>query len=362
MTDYYNKYLKYRNKYLQLKKLKGGNIVNLDGIPIIEPSIASSKYGVLFQAAFPTLSRSIVKSLTRGDILQDSFSCKKFLVEKSDNEKRIKSISKFAKTWGIKPETIQTCDNKEDENKCWDKFKNINELFYRKRKDLPDINTESNIITSSTDCYCTIFKTFNESKKLWIKGNNYTIQKLLGLELLPFVSDNIGSIIFRLAPHHYHRIHSPINGKIISIKKLGTEYYSVQPIIVNSHVHDVFTENKRVVLEIEPTIYPGKKIYFVIIGATCVGSIVFSQLNINNYFNLNRNITDVDITDITFTEPIIIKQNEELGWFQYGGSTCVLIYDTQYYDLTKNGNKIAENSQSIIETEITVGLELLTPK
>ena len=356
MTDYYNKYLKYRNKYFQLKKLKGGLIVNLEDVPIIEPLITSSKYGVLFQAAFPILSKPIVKSLTH------SFACENFLVEKTDDIKRIKSIREFANTWGIKPETIDKCNNKDNDDNCWDKFKNINELFYRKRKGLPDVNILSNVITSSSDCYCTIFKTFDESKKLWIKGNNYTIQKLLGLELAPFELNNTGSIIFRLAPHHYHRIHSPINGKIISIKKLGTEYYSVQPIIVNSHVHDVFTENKRVVLEIEPTIYPGKKIYFVIIGATCVGSIVFSQLNINNYFNLNRNITDLDITDITFIEPIIIKQNEELGWFQYGGSTCVLIYDTPYYNLTKNGNKISENSQAILETEITVGTELLNSK
>lgn len=78
------------------------------------------------------------------------------------------------------------------------------------------------------------------------------------------------------------------------------QLYTVNPIAVNSPMVNVFTSNKRVVVLLETTAFG--LVAFVAVGATLVGSIRF-----------------------TVQEGDAVTKGQELGYFAFGGSTCILL-------------------------------------
>lgn len=79
-----------------------------------------------------------------------------------------------------------------------------------------------------------LFETVNEATRLWIKGREFSVARLLG----EAYSDqweryNGGALcIFRLAPQDYHRFHTPVDGKIGPMTYIAGEYYTVNVSIV----------------------------------------------------------------------------------------------------------------------------------
>jgi phosphatidylserine decarboxylase len=109
-----------------------------------------------------------------------------------------------------------------------------------------------------------------------------------------------GSIaVFRLAPQDYHRYHFPINGVLTETRQIDGPLYTVNPIAVNKV--DVFTENQRTVSIFDSLEFG--KVAFVCVGATLVGSIVH-------------------------THPLQqqFAKGDEFGFFQFGGSTTILLF------------------------------------
>ena len=89
-----------------------------------------------------------------------------------------------------------------------DSFKNFNEFFYRKLKpDARPVDSSNNphILVSPADCRMMVFPTIKNANEIWIKGQNFSIGKLLGDEAMAkeFEGGSLG--IFRLAPQDYHR-------------------------------------------------------------------------------------------------------------------------------------------------------------
>jgi len=249
-------------------------------------------------------------------------------------------ISQFADKYKIKPDSIEKCKNI-DPLSCWKKFKTPNEFFIRKRTNLPNNNYNKNIvIVSPIDCYSIYFPN-TANTHFWIKSIKFSIDKLIMKTIY-----NYSLFIFRLAPHHYHRIHSPVNGQIIRISKYGNKYYSVNPIITKSQIN-VYNENVRLVMEI--LLEDNNLIYLVLIGATCIGSI---EIKIKNKLN----IKDSDIIEPIelLNKNIFLNIAEEMGWFQFGGSTVALLCPNNYK--TSNiSNIIYKNTNENFETELKVG-------
>ncbi len=105
--------------------------------------------------------------------------------------------------------------------------------------------------------------------------------------------------VFRLAPQDYHRYHFPVNGILTETRQIDGPLYTVNPIAVNKV--DVFTENQRTVSIFDSVEFG--KVAFVCVGATLVGSIVH-------------------------THPLQqqFAKGDEFGFFQFGGSTTILLF------------------------------------
>lgn len=156
------------------------------------------------------------------------------------------------------------------------------------------------------------------------------VAKFLGDKALAAEMEGGAMTIFRLAPQDYHRFHAPVSGKLTSTTPIDGKYFTVNPIAIQHSRVNVFTENKRIVNVIESEQLG--KVVFVTIGATAVGSIV--QLH----------------------DPgEIITKGECFGYFQFGGSTCIM--------LTKKGmvtfdDDLLETTVSGIEMYVEMGQQV----
>jgi len=73
------------------------------------------------------------------------------------------------------------------------------------------------------------FESVNEATRIWIKGREFSVARLLGEAYAENVDNyNGGALcIFRLAPQDYHRFHSPVDGKVGKMTPISGEYYTV---------------------------------------------------------------------------------------------------------------------------------------
>ncbi|KAK4685590.1 phosphatidylserine decarboxylase, partial [Tremellales sp. Uapishka_1] len=201
---------------------------------------------------------------------------------------------------------------------------------------------DPSIITSPADCRMTVFPTIQQAKQIWIKGQKFTIPTLLTGDdesesrFRSIQDDTNASIaIARLAPQDYHRFHSPVEGVIGEIKDIHGELYTVNPQAINEDLN-VFTLNKRSVMLIHANFGPGREslpVAFVAVGAMLVGSIGWSKKPGDK-----------------------VAKGEELGWFQYGGSTTICVFPSKA-NVQFDGD-ILDNSAKSIETLVRVGMEI----
>lgn len=214
-------------------------------------------------------------------------------------------------------------------------FKTFNEFFYRALKpDARPCSAPNNprIIVSPADCRSVVFNRVDAATQVWIKGREFSVKRLLGgdvpaEEAARFENGALG--IFRLAPQDYHRFHVPVDGVMGKPRLIAGEYYTVNPMAIRSAL-DVYGENVRVVVPIESEQHG--RVMVVCVGAMMVGSTV-----------------------ITRKEGEHVKRAEELGYFKFGGSTLVLLFEE---GKMKFDDDLAENSSGALETLIRVGMSV----
>lgn len=209
-------------------------------------------------------------------------------------------------------------------------FKNFNEFFYRALKpsarpcSAPD---RPEIVVSPADCRTVVFNTIDDATRIWVKGRDYSLEKLFGdaypLDAKRYKGGSMG--IFRLAPQDYHRFHIPVDGVMGTPKHIEGEYYTVNPMAIRSAL-DVYGDNVRVVIPIDSVAHG--RVMFVCIGAMMVGSTV-----------------------ITRQAGSKVKRAEELGYFKFGGSTILLFFEPgqMVYD-----NDLVDNSNEALETLVSL--------
>ncbi|KAL8770651.1 MAG: hypothetical protein Q9209_003719 [Squamulea sp. 1 TL-2023] len=215
-----------------------------------------------------------------------------------------------------------------------DQFKNFNEFFYRELKpgarpcSAPD---DPRIIVSPADSRSVVFNTMDDATSIWVKGRDFTIERLLG-DAYPedakrYRNGALG--IFRLAPQDYHRFHIPVDGILGKPKLIEGEYYTVNPMAIRSAL-DVYGENVRYIVPIDSVAHG--RVIVVCVGAMMVGSTV-----------------------ITRKEGEKVGRAEELGYFQFGGSTVLLLFEPGRMLFDED---MTDNSRGAVETLVRVGMSI----
>jgi phosphatidylserine decarboxylase len=213
-------------------------------------------------------------------------------------------------------------------------FRNFNEFFYRKLK--PGARpcsapNDPNIIVSPADCRSVVFDRIEDATKIWIKGREFSVERLLGKaypeDVARYKNGALG--IFRLAPQDYHRFHIPVDGVLGTPKTIEGEYYTVNPMAIRSAL-DVYGENVRVLVPIDSPTYG--RVMAVCVGAMMVGSTVITRHSGEQ-----------------------VARGEELGYFKFGGSTLVLLFESGTMNFDSD---MVDNSKGALETLIRVGMSI----
>jgi phosphatidylserine decarboxylase len=215
-----------------------------------------------------------------------------------------------------------------------EKFKNFNEFFYRELKAGArpcSAPTNPKIVVSPADCRTVVFDRIEDARKIWIKGREFSVERLLG-DAYPddakrYKNGALG--IFRLAPQDYHRFHIPVDGLLGEPKTIGGEYYTVNPMAIRSAL-DVYGENVRVLVPVDSVTHG--RVMVVCVGAMMVGSTV-----------------------ITRQAGAKVSRAEELGYFKFGGSTIVLLFEPGMINFDSD---LIKNSKSALETLVRVGMSI----
>ncbi|UKZ73332.1 hypothetical protein TrVFT333_000977 [Trichoderma virens FT-333] len=215
-----------------------------------------------------------------------------------------------------------------------EEFKNFNEFFYRALKpgarpcSAPD---NPRIIVSPADCRSVVFNQITQATKIWVKGREFNMKRLLGDAYPDDVSrfENGALGIFRLAPQDYHRFHIPVDGVMGKPITIAGEYYTVNPMAIRSAL-DVYGENVRVLVPIDSEVHG--RVMVICVGAMMVGSTV-----------------------ITRKEGERVSRAEELGYFAFGGSTILLLFEP---GKMRFDDDLVDNSNGALETLIRVGMSI----
>ena len=203
------------------------------------------------------------------------------------------------------------------------KYKSYNDFFTRKvLSEKRPINTTKDVLISPCDSKVSAYK-IEEDLTLNIKNAYYSIDTLVEKNIMEDYKGGT-ALVFRLSTDNYHRycyIDSGSKGKNFHIKGV---YHTVQPISLGRY--NFYKTNSR-----EWTILNTNnfgKVIQVEVGALAVGRIK------NNH------------------ESYIFKKGEEKGYFEFGGSTIVLLFKK---NVVKIDDDIYNNSKEGIETIVKYG-------
>lgn len=186
-------------------------------------------------------------------------------------------------------------------------------FFVRRLKEgAREIEADPDRMPSPVDSMIQALSPVSEGSVIEAKARTYPVRDLLagvGAEL-----DLEGGHQFTLylGPKDYHRIHSPLDAKLVESRHIAGERFSVQPSVLAKR--RVLPINERVVLRLESDRGP---FFMVLVGALIVGRIRVIGLE-------PQHNGPVD-------PPRAFARGEELGRFEMG-STVVLVTPPGFLD------------------------------
>jgi phosphatidylserine decarboxylase len=207
-------------------------------------------------------------------------------------------------------------------------FRSFNDFFYRKLKPKSrPFNKDSNIVISPADGKALAYENV-DSQDFIVKGYRFNLYDYLGDSLLAKQFAGGSLIIIRLCPTDYHRFHFPLSGEIKIKTQIEGDYFSVSPIAIRKKV-ELFCMNKRAYVILENKEFGNLIISEV--GATMVGSIIQTYAS------------------------DIVEKGEEKGYFKFGGSTLILIFEKGSLVIDSD---LLNNTKNGIETAVKMGESL----
>ena len=203
----------------------------------------------------------------------------------------------------------------------------FNDFFIRRlKKESRPICEGSEKIAFPADGRHLGFQNVSEVSSIFVKGQRFDLPSLFESGELAKPYEKGTLVISRLCPVDYHRFHFPVNGLATQPTLINGSLYSVNPIALRKNI-SIFWQNKRYLNFLDsPRV--GRVAQFLV-GATCVGSVT-----------------------ITAKLPGEISKGEEFGYFSFGGSTVLTLFEENTVVLSKD---LLECSSQSIELYARMG-------
>ena len=219
-------------------------------------------------------------------------------------------ISKFIERNEINMDIYEECD-----------YSSFNDFFTRKIKpDSRPVPEDLDVLISPCECLATVYQ-IQENTTFSIKNTEYTLRSLLRSPRLAKRFRGGYAYVLRLTVEDYHRYLYSVSGKQSKNYHIDGTYHTVNP-IANDYL-PIYKENTR-----EYTVIHSKEFGDVLqmeVGALLVGKI-------SNH-----------------KQSTVVTRGEEKGFFEYGGSTIVVL--TQKGRVTPRSDLLT-NSKNGYETKV----------
>ena len=205
-------------------------------------------------------------------------------------------------------------------------FEHFNDFFTRQlRPGARPIDTTPGRLVSPADGRVFAYTDVRGDTLLPAKGHHLSLRSLLGGDeaARPFRDGVV--VIVRLCPSDYHRFHFPCDGVASAPRTLNGPLESVNPWALARGRAILDTNQRDLTLIDSPTF---GRVAYLEIGAMCVGSIVHTY------------------------QPGPVHAGDEKGYFQFGGSTVVLVFEPGRVTIDKD---LVANTQNGLETFLHMG-------
>lgn len=203
-------------------------------------------------------------------------------------------------------------------------YRSYNDFFTRKiKKGAREISGGSPDLISPCDCYASAYE-ISEDRILTVKNAEYTVSSLLHSKRLAARYQGGYALILRLTVSDYHRYAYAATGRQSKNYRIPGVFHTVNP-IAGEHF-PIYKENSR-----EYTVIHSSHLGDIVqmeVGALMVGKIVNHR------------------------ESCFVLRGEEKGYFEFGGSTIVLLLEKDAVTLRED---LLVNTLSGYETQLRLG-------
>jgi phosphatidylserine decarboxylase len=198
-------------------------------------------------------------------------------------------------------------------------YPTFNAFFTRRLRDgaRPVDPSEHTVVAPCDSCLSGLGPVAEDGRLEQIKGQTYTLEALLGSSRDASTFRNGLSATLYLSPGMYHRVHSPVDGRVLGWRYLPGRLFPVNSPAVRS-VPGLFARNERVAVLLEADgLGP---VALVLVGAANVGRITlaFSDLVTNAGAPAGWGEP---------SEPLSVRRGEEIGVFNLGSTVVLLAAD-----------------------------------
>jgi len=220
------------------------------------------------------------------------------------------TIEKFIKKYNIELDEFEDV-----------KYGSFNDFFIRKLKQGYRQISDDPVILPCDGRHL-FYQDASKVKGIYVKGQVLSLPDLIQDINLASLYRNGIMFISRLAPVDYHRFHFPVDGVLKKVINIPGSLHSVSPLALKQRLKNLI-ENKKMLLKIESQKYGN--VLMIPIGATNVGSI-----------------------HITAEENKSYKKGDELGYFSFGGSMVITLFQKDAFTFDEKLTTQTENQREVL--------------
>lgn len=220
-------------------------------------------------------------------------------------------VGAFARTFGL---------NMAEAEHPLSHYKSVEDLFTRKLRD--GLRPIAAPLASPADGYLARSAPTQDGMAIQAKGIDYSVEELVYGEGVkaPRPMDPAWFQTIYLAPHNYHRVHSPFSGTVTAVRYVPGQLWPVNlPFVLR--IPRLFARNERLVFDFD--LEGGGRAWAVMVGAFNVGRMT-TPLDPELVTNAAGRQLGAEIVEKSVD--LKVHRGDELGTFMLG-STVVLVFD-----------------------------------
>lgn len=242
-----------------------------------------------------------------------------------DTRRSARRIPAFIRNYGI---------NVEEMLRPADSYASFNDFFTRELKPEARPLCSADYVAMPADARHRGWQDASTIRGVYVKGQNFDLPALLGSAELADRFGHGSLLLSRLCPVDYHRFHFPASGVPDAAVRIPGPLASVAPYCLRNRLSWLWTNRREVTLLHTPDI---GDVAVIAVGATGVGAI-----------------------HQTYTPGRFVNMGEEQGYFSFGGSTVICLFEpgriqlaSDLLEQTANGRELYAHMGDILGQRVT---------